>query len=182
MKSLSLTSPHAIVMVGIPGSGKTFFAHKFAETFHAPYLDQSHIEKSVPDAKVAAQLTDHFLNELLKTNQSLILEVESSSRQSRNLLAKTLRSAGYTPLFVWVQVDTATAKQRSMKHRKTTAEEYEQQLKRFSAPHRSEEPLVISGKHTYASQAKLVLKKLSAPRADISTHTSAPMRGRIVVR
>ncbi|AHB42585.1 hypothetical protein RAAC3_TM7C00001G0745 [Candidatus Saccharibacteria bacterium RAAC3_TM7_1] len=182
MKSLSLTSPHAIVMVGIPGSGKTFFAHKFAETFNAPYLDQAYIEKNVDDAKKAAEVTDHFLHQLLKTNQSIVLEVESDTRQARTLLAKTLRAAGYIPLFVWVQVDAPTARQRSLKARQMTAQEFDQRTERFSAPHHSEQPLVISGKHTYASQAKLVLKKLSAPRAEISAHSSAPIRGRIVVR
>lgn len=169
-------------MVGIPGSGKSFFAHKFAETFHAPYLDQSTIEAVVADPQKTAELTDHFLRELVKTNQSIILEVECDTRQARTQLAKNLRSAGYTPLFVWVQVDAATARLRSQKARKMTKEQFDQRLKRFSSPHPTENPLVISGKHTYASQATLVLKKLSAPRADISTHTSAPVRGRIVVR
>ncbi|MBI3889304.1 hypothetical protein HY312_01855 [Candidatus Saccharibacteria bacterium] len=38
MKSLNLTKPHLIVVVGIPGAGKTYFGQQFSTTFNAPYL------------------------------------------------------------------------------------------------------------------------------------------------
>lgn len=184
MKSLSLTQPHAIIMVGIPGSGKTYFASKFSDTFHAPYVCTEALLPYARDTEAARKIAELTLNEVLKTNQSLILEVASSTRTERMSLAKTLRAKGYTPLVVWVQTDKDTAKQRIMRDKAKDEAAFDAQVRRFTPPHENEKPLVISGKHTYASQAKVVLKRLSAPRADISTHSKPPVRrhGSIIVR
>jgi predicted kinase len=176
MKSLSLTKPHMIIMVGLPGSGKSFFAEKFADTFHAPYVNRQKIEKLTSEnVEALAQLQ---AAELLKTNQSFIFEGASDTHTERTILAKMARDAGYEPLFLWVQVDALTARDRSVtsKHVSLPLEVFERISKRFTPPNNTEKPLVISGKHTYASQAKVVLKKLSSPRAEISNHPIAPER------
>ena len=169
MKSLSLAKPHLIIMVGLPGSGKSFFADKFAETFHAPYVSLQKISGLTSKNDVAiAQLQ---LDELLKTSQSIIFEGASSTKTERAALAKKARAAGYEPLLVWVQVDPFTAKDRStsIKNAPLSVEEFERASKRFTPPSSLEKPLVISGKHTYASQVKVILKKLSTPRVEVSS-------------
>ena len=175
MKSLSLTKPHMIVMVGVPGSGKSFFADKFAETFHAPCMSYEKITAYVQGDVPA--LCYHFLSELLKTQQSIVVDGGAGTRLERMELAKKAHEAGYEVLFIWVQTDQVTAKGRALhpKTSKYTPEVYEQEVKRFVSPIASEKPLVISGKHTYATQARVVLKKLSSPRAEISAHGSAPL-------
>lgn len=177
MKHLSLNRPHAIVMVGIPGSGKTFFAEKFAETFRMPYVDYKKITTLAGPEKAEA-LADYQLDELLKTNQSIIIEGETDTRISRTELTRKARKAGYETLFIWVQIDTPTAKLRALKDKinSVSGDDYEKKIKRFTAPTPPEKPIVISGKHTYASQAKVVLQRLAAPRAEISAHTTAPTR------
>ncbi len=185
MKHLSLAKPHLIVMVGIPGSGKSFFAEKFATTFGAPYVCQKKVADLVQgdvDAVVELQL-----NELLKTNQSIIYDGAAETRTERSELAKKARQAGYAILYVWAQTDQATAKARFLQtHKPASTDEYDKIVKRFTPPNAIEKPLVISGKHTYATQAKVVLKRISAPRTDISGHQKAPMRarptGRIIIR
>ena len=168
MKSLRLSQPHMIAVVGIPGSGKTFFAEKFAKTFHAPYVsDQKLVDLGVDDPDAIAGVTDYQINELLKTKQSIILEIPINTRVARAKLSKLAEKAGYQTLFVWVQTDPATAKSRSLKANKNLSnEEYDQQLKHFKPLAQAEKPLVISGKHTYATQAKVVLTKISAPRTE----------------
>lgn len=176
MKSLSLIKPHMIIMVGLPGSGKSFFAEKFAETFNAPFVSQQKIgELTKENVSLLALLQ---LDELLKTSQSLIFEGAAHTRAERLALARKARQSGYEPLVIWVQVDALTAKDRSTasKSASINAEQYERISKRFTPPSGAEKPLVISGKHTYASQARVVLKKLSSPRAEISAHTTAPVR------
>lgn len=176
MKSLSLIKPHMIIMVGLPGSGKSFFAEKFAETFNAPYVNRQRIgELTKENIDLLAQLQ---LNELLKTNQSVIFEGVAHTRAERLALVKIARQCGYEPLIIWVQVDSAAAKDRSTtsKDASIDAAEYERISKRFTPPNSTEKPLVISGKHTYASQARVVLKKLSSPRAEISANTATPTR------
>lgn len=152
-------------MVGIPGSGKTHFAKKFADTFHAPRVSLAEIRQNAVDDAAAATLAENYLAELLKTNQSVVLELNTSSRQKRTTLARFLKEAKYAPLFVWVQTDADTAKQRSLRTKAHDEDSYKKQLQQFSPPHASESALVISGKHTYATQAKIVLKRLSEQRA-----------------
>lgn len=182
MKSLSLTTPHMIIMVGLPGSGKSFFAEKFASTFGAPYVSTDTISSlGVLEPRLIEAMCAHMLEELLKTKQSIIVECPAATRTERLELAKKARANGYEPLIVWVQTDSLTTKTRATRDKTKhggiiTDEQYERALKRFTAPNSLEKPVVISGKHTYASQAKVVLQKLSAPRAEISTHQVAPIR------
>ncbi len=171
MKSLSLTQPHALIMVGIPGSGKSHFADKFADTFHAPYIDHRYISERSANAKAADEILVHTTQQLMRTHASLIIETDSSSRTRRSELARLVRSAGYAPLFVWVQTDTETARQRFVKSNTGNNDEFNARIKSFSPPHESEKAIVISGKHTYATQAKIILKRLSVPRP---ATTSAP--------
>ncbi len=182
MKSLSLTTPHMIIMVGLPGSGKTFFAEKFASTFGAPYVSSDTlIQLGITDEKIVFAVTSRQIDELLKTKLSIIVECPSDTRTARLELAKKARQGGYEPLIVWVQTDAVTTKARATRDkakigRILTDEEYDQTVKHFTVPSALEKAVVISGKHTYATQAKVVLQKLSAPRAEISTHQAAPIR------
>lgn len=195
MKSLSLSQPHVIIMVGVPGSGKSFFAEKFSETFNAPYAS---LEKITPFTKSLAGATSVFtqqIDELLKTRQSIVIEGIAASRTVREAFIRKAKAAHYEVLFVWVQTDPATAKARAMRKGKDsdspvlTSDQFDKAVRQFNAPTALEKPLVISGKHTYATQAKIVLKRLSAPRAEISSHTATPVRaeeprrrGNIIVR
>ncbi len=172
MKALSLAQPHAIIMVGIPGSGKTHFASKFSDTFNAPFINLDTLLPLALDIESAAQIAESQLKELLKTKQSILIEVNTATRQNRTELSKIVREAGYVPLIVWVQTDKVTAKKRVAK-KDANFDELE---KKFSPPHEKEHPTVISGKHTYASQAKTILQKLSAPRTTRSELDQQPHR------
>lgn len=176
MKSLSLHKPHAIIMVGVTGSGKTFFAKKFAETFNAPYVGLEDILPFAYDYAAAQELVYNQLEQLVKTNLSIVVDGDTASRQNRTELARAIRDVGYVPMIVWVQTDPETAQQRISRDKNKRSVDFDAQMKRFSPPHPSEKPVVISGKHTYASQAKIVLKHLSAPRADTPLQTQPPAR------
>jgi predicted kinase len=183
MKSLSLSQPHLIVMVGIPGSGKSFFAEKFADTFRTPYVSHAKIaafgEFSSDSIK---DIISYQLDELFKTDHSIILDGASETHAQRAELTKKAHSRGYETLYIWVQIDSLTAESRSTKPSKErpipalTQDEYAYFVKHFTPPNTLEKSIVISGKHTYASQAKVVLKKLSAPRAEIAARATAPAR------
>lgn len=182
MKTLSLAQPHCIAMVGMAGSGKSFFAEKFAETFNAPFASLDTITPLAKSDVSAAIIFQNQIKELLKTRQSIIIEGMTDMRGERDKLVRLARTADYEVLFVWVQTDPTTAKIRCVKDKKDkknrtlSSDEYDRIAKRFTSPVVVEKPIVISGKHTYATQAKIVLKKLSAPRAAISTHDAAPVR------
>lgn len=178
MKSLSPSQPHAIIMVGIPGSGKTHFSEKFSETFHAPRVSQAVIAElgHISSADAVAVALYQF-DELLKTHHSVIFDGDTYSRAQRAELAKRARHAGYEPLFIWIQIDQPTAESRTTgKGKPLTVDDFSRQIKRFTAPNSIEKPVVVSGKHTYASQAKVILKKLSAKRESVQPSVEPPAR------
>ena len=183
MKSLSLSKPHVIVMVGVPGAGKTQFADKFADTFQAPLVSSAKIaetlglkaQPSKSEASLIQAVATAQLEELYKTHQTIVVDISSASRAERQLIARDARAAEYVPLFVWVQTDVPSAKHRATKSAKKSApvkysdELFEAALARFTQPSIVENPLVISGKHTYASQVKIVLARLVEPRVKDAT-------------
>lgn len=193
MKSLSLSHPHLLIVTGIPGSGKTFFAEKFADTFRAPFVNYEKIIKRSADSQAADEIFLYQLDELLKTHQTILVEGFGETRTDRIELTRKAKSAGYEPLIIWVQTDPYTAKDRLTRPSKNkteqllTSDEYDREFKRFTPPNAAEKSVVVSGKHTYATQAKVVLKKLTTPRAEISAHTTPiaarePGRRNITVR
>ena len=150
------------MMVGLPGSGKSFFARQFADTFHTPYLDYNEIGPRAADATKANELTLFFLHEIAKTEQTFLFEGSSDTRANRTEFAKWARAQGYAPLFIWTQTDQATCLKRSLKAGTLSRDDFADTVRDFSPPHPDEKPVVISGKHTYASQAKVVLAHLGA--------------------
>ncbi len=161
-------------MVGIPGARKSFFAERFAETFRSPLVSYDKIcqlvNGSLTDPKlksaVCAQITNYMLDEFLKAGQTIIYDGTSTLRGERDGLVRRANTAGYSPILIWVQTEAASAKKRALKGTDSkiplTAEQFDAVLKRFSPPNH-EKHIVISGKHTYASQMKIVLKYLVEP-------------------
>lgn len=169
MKSLSLNRPHAIMMVGLPGSGKSFFAKQFADTFNAPYIDSRSLAAYSKDAMSSQAIAALMAKEIVKTGQTFVYEGSAESRTHRTEFARWVRSHGYQPFIVWVQTDAGSAKDRAQKMYDMSDDEYYTLAKKFSPPHSSETPVVISGKHTYATQAKIVLSHLSKDRREAAS-------------
>lgn len=179
MKSLQLTKPHLIVVVGIPGSGKSFFASQFSKTFNAPFLNFTELQSTFGD-DLASKVWDYTLDQLCLTKQTVILEGPGNTKNERRALSAFARSKGYQTLFIWVQTEPATAQNRATKGTPgaqqtslLSPDEFVDYASRFEQLAPGEQYMVISGKHTYASQAKNVLKKLVEPRKN-STKISAP--------
>lgn len=182
MKSLRLQKPHLLVVVGIPGSGKTFFASQFADTFSAPYIQYEAIQEASEPAlssEVTAAVAGMMFRELTKTHQTLILEGPGGSRTERVALAKQARAAGYETLFVWVQTEPVTAQARAVHgvrggtNTTISQDAFDHAVKHFTSLANTEKFVVISGKHTYATQAKAILKRLVEPVLD-TRQVSAP--------
>jgi len=188
MKPITPASPHAIIMVGIPGSGKSTFAEHFAETFKAPIINESRIAFEADlDTKQTDAVSAVFLSEVLKTNRTFLVEAVNLTKTKRNKLIATINKAGYKALIVWVQTDPNEAKRRALKAKPAgsgmSESEFEKALSGFQPPHAQDKATVISGKHTYATQLKVVLKQLAGSRPDIHIEPPKPRQtGNIVVR
>ncbi len=173
MKPLQLSKPYLIAMVGIPGSGKSFFANHFAKTFNASIISGEIIASNSANSESAEKISNYMLYQLFKSNSTIIYDRSLNRRSDRQELAKLAKHAGYETLFVWVQTDTASAKSRFIKSQKTdklkAADIFENEFRKFTAPNSHEKHMVISGKHTYASQLKIVLTKLADSRPNTDT-------------
>lgn len=184
MKSLSLSTPKLVVLVGIPGSGKTYFGDKFSDTFGAPYINTSAIRQTLTDQPtyssdeqyVVDMLSLLQLGELFKTRKTILFEGNTSARTHRTHIAKLAKEHGYEALFVWVQTDPATSQKRATrttrgsKHLTIPLDLFERLSASFEDLDKTETSAVISGRHTYASQARTVLKRLVDQPAAVATH------------
>lgn len=172
MDTIGINKPHLIIMIGIPGSGKSFFAEHFADSFKAPIISTDEIRSklfkvvkfSKEEDVIVNTVANYLLDELLKTNRTIIFRGETAKKSDRLKIFKKCRDAGYEPLCVWVQTDVDTSRKRLIKKigaKHFNNDKFENDIKNFSAPNiLSEKPVVISGKYTYNSQLKIVLKNL----------------------
>jgi len=179
MKPSEPPKPHLIIMVGIPSSGKSFFAEHFADTFKAPIVSYDKLRKEIflnpafsqDENEIIRKVSDYVLSEVLKTKKTVIYEGQTCLRSERYDIAKKAHSAGYEPLLIWVQTETLAAQKRATKYSlekpALSIDEFKAKLKKFSPPNKNEKAIVISGKHTYASQLKIVLKHLIQPHPEI---------------
>lgn len=192
MKALSLSRPLIIMIIGLPGAGKSFFAGNFSSTFGAPLVSKDRLqfelfEKpsfSAQEIGLIKRIAELQLTELVKTRTSILVDGLCSSRKERQQFEQFAAAHDYGTLIVWVQTDEPTAKTRSLARTrkragdeynpKLTAEQFAMLAKQLNTPVKQEDYVVISGKHTYTTQAKMVLRKLAAPRAQKADE--APMR------
>lgn len=187
MKRLSLTQPTILLMVGVPGAGKSFFAWQFAENYNLPYVSQDRIRSELfnqpthtsDEQEIIGRVADYMVDELLRGGSHFIVDGHLGNIRSHRLsMTRRAREAGYRLLIIWVQVDAQTAKIRSLKRNpKKRDDQYNQPLteavfealKKQLTPPASEEQVVVSGKHTFPAQHKMVLRKLaqaSQPKKD----------------
>ena len=144
-------------MVGLPGSGKTFFAAQFAKAFGSPFIDINELSGYCQDDAAAAVVGKTFLQEIAKTKQPFIYEGDSNTRARRSEFVRWARSGGYRPVIIWVQTDVTTARSRSVKNQRLSREAFDYYVRRFSEPTAGELYFVISGKHPYSSQSHAAL-------------------------
>ncbi len=183
MKSLSLSQPLLLIVIGVPGAGKSYFARQFAQTFAAPLVSLEEISALLPSSlsekelqDTATALSQQQAQQLIKTQKTFLLDGAGASRADRAHWRKVAKSHGYETLLVWVQTDESTARYRSLNRNgkrvddsgRTALSEasFTKRMKQFTTPLPTEPHVVVSGKHTYASQAKVVLKKLVIPREE----------------
>jgi predicted kinase len=181
-----------VEVVGAPGAGKSFFATQFAQTFGAALLSEdkvrwtlfAHHTYSENEDAMVAQVSDLLLTELLKTGKTFVVDGGYQTKSAREVLAERAKKAGFRILTIVVQVDEPTARRRAMKRnarnlgdrykQSMTEADYTRLAKAFQTPAVTRDTVVISGKHTYATQARTVLKKM------IETRSSVPTPGRAV--
>lgn len=179
------------MVIGVPGAGKSFFARQFASTFTTPLVSYDYIRSRLFEApqftskeeSMVYSLAGQQITELLKTEKTIIIDGGLNDKGDRAALAKLAHKAGYGSLVIWVQTDTSASRQRATRrsnkrpgdalNTSMSVEQFTTLSAELTPPTPQEQFVVISGKHTFATQAKAVLKKLVQPRQERAQKPSA---------
>ena len=194
MESLNLSNPLVMVVIGLPGSGKSFFAGAFAQTFGAALVSRdkirwtlfAHHTYSDNENTMTDQVSDLLITELFRTRKTFVLDGGYDTRVARAELAAEARKAGFKVLTIIVQTDEPTSQRRAAnrdarrsgdKYKQSlSAEEFAAQVKAHQPPVIDKNTVVISGKHTYQTQVRTVLKKIIETQG-VKHDTAAPAAG-----
>lgn len=179
--SLGALKPLLILVIGLPGSGKSFFARQFSEEYKFFYIDNGRYEGELEglglDSKKSSTLAGNLANatfeEALKSFKHIVWEGPFNSVRERETIFKKAKGAGFETLLVWVQTDTETAAERALNRDRRRQDdknslslsdaEFKEQMVSFQKPDPAKEPLVVvSGKHDFKSQGLIVLKKIAS--------------------
>lgn len=156
------TKPRALLIFGAPCSGKTTFAEKFAKKFDLAYYD---IDAIKAEHRLSRKVVLLILTLLSQTGKTLIIEGGLATEKDRVEIRNILRAAGYEPTLIWIQTDAATIRLRmKLRHRsiEKARDIYNSSVEAMEAPTDEEHPVILSGKHTFETQAKHVLAGLAA--------------------
>ncbi|HRV76442.1 MAG TPA: AAA family ATPase, partial [Candidatus Saccharimonadales bacterium] len=115
---LSAAQPLLVLVIGIPGSGKTFFARQFSDSYKFFCLDSGKFESELQDlnssyedvSKVSNKLVENTYDQALKAFRHIILTGSYNNVKQRNEVITKAQKSGYRTLIVWVQTDEETAK------------------------------------------------------------------------
>lgn len=190
MKALPVSTPTILIIIGIPGAGKSHFAGQLANHYNLPLVTPERIADIVPPAAqhldaepaASAELAGHLTAELLKTGASFIIDSAHLGNKIERMKLQRLASRHrYQTLIVWVQVDEPSAQQRAERNRAERGQSlsprrFMDSVKQFNAP-QTEHYAVVSGKHTFSAQQGAVLRKLQPAKpatANKPTPTPAP--------
>lgn len=171
----SNSKPRLIMVIGLPGSGKTYFAQNFSDEYKIPFLNINQIRHQLIAEPTYNKTENQLLNtvgvklllEIFKTNCSVIVESDFSSRVNRQAFSKLAHKHNYQPMIIWVQTDVEESEYRATTNNPQKPKDFlidetvfAKISKTFTAPNKTENYTVISGKHPFKSQYKIILKNI----------------------
>jgi predicted kinase len=178
---LSASQPLLVLVIGTPGSGKSFFSRQFAESYRFFYIDVGRYESELESlgksnkeiTSVAKKLATATFDQALKSFKHIIFEGSFNSTREREAVLNKAKKAGFGTLVVWVQTDLETSEMRAMNRDRRRAddknslalsiEEFKGAITTFEKPNPTKEAsVVVSGKHDFKSQSVIILKKIAA--------------------
>ena len=177
MNKVVLNKPILICFYGFPGSGKSYVARGLQDSLYLARVGADRLRHELfrqprydnQENAVIAHLMNYMSEEFLSAGSGVIYDINAiRSGQRRNLrdLAKRHKAAY---LLVWIQLDVEGAFNRTQRRdRRTADDKYSAQqtqatfnnvVSNMQNP-KDEEYLVISGKHSFATQKNAIINRL----------------------
>lgn len=176
------TKPILVLLYGMPGSGKTFFARQLSEQLQVAHLQADRIRSelfqkpsySKEENTVIASLMAYMTGEFLHNGVSVIYDVNSARMAHRRVLRNLANKYKAETIQVWLQIDPDTAFNRAIKRDRRTADDhyaqemtpaiFRQALTEMQNPDMTEKYVVVSGKHVFNMQKNAFYRELRQRR------------------
>lgn len=155
------SKPRALLVFGAPCSGKTTFGEKFAKRFRLAFYDLNELKEKYGFSRKIILI---ILEQILKTKQTIVIEGEIATEREREEIRNLIRSYGYDPFLIWIQTDVSTIRTRLKTRYKNVSrakDVYDAAVDKLEAPADFEKPIILSGKHTFDTQARHVISGLA---------------------
>lgn len=167
-----------ILLYGLPGAGKTYFARQLCDNLQAAHVQGDRIRGELfaeplydkQENAVVSQLMDYMAHEFLSAGISVVYDMNAMRFTQRHALRELARKAHAQPVLVWLQVDADSAFARTTKRDRRRADDkyaspidqktFDGIVSHMQNPQTVEDYIVISGKHSFSTQYSAVLNKL----------------------
>ena len=162
-----------IIVLGLPGTGKTYFAQQLAERIAIPHFNTDQVRdelnlKGHYDGAAKQQVYDQLFQKALdafEAHSAVIIDATFSQKHHREQIKKLTERKGQPLYFIKMTADEATIRQRVAQSRKDSEADFSvyQQVKQ--AFHPLEEPhLTLNSSQQSAEEMVVqVLSHLSLP-------------------
>jgi len=128
-----------LLMLGFPGSGKSYFAERLAREMSALHLNSDAMRLAIFGSRDETDRIYHsdyrpVLNtytfgamnyvaqSVLKAGSSVVYDANNNTRQERLEIIKSLNNSNVQVIVVWVQTSVDVAVRRSVKRRESTTQ------------------------------------------------------------
>lgn len=170
MLKTKLTRPAVIMLLGYPGSGKSYTSTHIADLLGMALVSEDKIREGLfeepkytkEEQSVVMQMMIMMTEEYLTLGIPVMFDAGLNKTAERKNLREIARKFKADTLLVWLQIDQETAKLRTKvakKHGPDHEKVFDITRNTFQPPH-NEDYVVASGKHTFDSQKQIIARKL----------------------
>jgi len=177
MSRVVLTKPVLICLYGFPGSGKSYVARNLAESIHMVHVSADRIRNELfehprydaQENAIVSHLMNYMCEEFLRAGVSVVYDTNALRVIQRRKIRELARKHEAEYMLIWLQVDLESAYARTQERDRRTSDDkfaepqtrltYDKQVAGMQNP-QAEDYLVISGKHTFATQKSAIINRL----------------------